>query len=63
MRGANKNRRKYSRRALKQEAAGPPRQKGPDPRNEKMVYPLCAQGAAEDVGINIIKTALDVKEQ
>ena len=63
MGGANRNRGKYSKRALKQEAAGPPGQTGPDPRNKIMIYPFRAQGAGEDVSINIVKTAFDVKKQ
>ena len=48
---------------MKQSSAGTPCQKGPDPRNKIVINTPRAQGAVEDVGINIVKTGLDVKEQ
>ena len=34
----------------------------PDPRNKKMIYSPRAQGAAEDFGVNIVKTVFDIEE-
>ena len=36
---------------------------GPDPGNKIMSNPFRAQGGAEDIGVNVVKASLDIKEQ
>ena len=62
MRGANGNRRKNAWGALKQEAAGPSGQKGPDPRNQIVIDSFIAQGGAEDIGVKVVKATLNVEK-
>ena len=65
MRGANRNRRKYSRSALKQKMAGPlaSSQKRPNPGDKTVIDPFRAQGGKKDVGINIVKAIFNILEQ
>ena len=63
MRGTNRNRRNYSGGALEQKAAQPSSKKGPDPGDKVVVDPFRAQGGAENVGIDVVKSPLNVKEQ